>query len=171
MSNCVCFSTGLITLTQQSHLWITPVKVGLYGKRTPARKTTSTAQSLRHHAQIASSLSRVTGGEEAVPELAFRVWFQGQILQSVPEEWKAWCPEDNVQTPIVSTLCHPHIWSTLLFQCYFWMIIHKWQQIVLGVGQLQCHSSKCNIHPGRKTSYVVSVTFGHHWHFGTHRQT
>ena len=171
MSNCVYFSTGLITLTQQSHLWLTPVKVGLYGKRTPARKTTSTAQSLRHHAQLASSLSRVTGGEEAVSELAFRVRFQGQTLQSVPEEWKAWCPEDNVQTPIVSTPYHPHIGCTLRFQCYFWMALHKWQETVLVVGQPQCRSSKHGVHPGRKTSYVVSGTFGHRWHFGTHHQT
>lgn len=38
MSHGVYRSTGLMVLTQQSRLWLTPVKVGLSGKWTTARK-------------------------------------------------------------------------------------------------------------------------------------
>lgn len=168
MSNCVHFSTGLITLTQQSHLWLTPVKVGLYEKWTPARKTNSTAQSLQHHAQIASSLSWVTGGEGVVSELAFRYDFRVRLFNLSLKSGKPGVQRTTYRHPY----CLPPIILTFNPLCSFnaisgWLCISD-KETVLVVGQLQCHSSECNIHPGRKTSFVVSVTFGHHWHFGTH---
>lgn len=90
------------------------------------------------------------------------------------------CPWRVEKPGVQKTTCrHPYCLPSIILifnpLCSFnaisgWLCISD-KEIVLVVGQLQCHSSECTIHPGRKTSCVVSVTLGHRWHFGTHHQT
>lgn len=110
-------------------------------------------------------------GEKEWSELAFRYDFRVRLFNLSLKSGKPGVQRTTYRHPY----CLPSIILTFNPLCSFnaisgWLCISD-KEIVLVVGQRQCHSSECNIHPGRKTSYVVSVTFGHHWHFGTHHQT
>lgn len=151
---------------QQSVCDSCQLKWGFLGNGHCQEKHPNTAWSLPGHTQIAASRGWVSVWEEVVFELAFRVQFRGQSLQSFPPT----CPW-SMERSILRWWCTDT--ATLTFNPLFSLsTISEWlsmsdQETVLGVEQLLWHRDKCNGHPGRKI-YVVSVTLGYHWHIGNH---
>lgn len=96
---------------------------------------------------------------------------EGHILQSSAPTcpWRVESPVPRWQcTPYSHPLYHPHLQSTFSLDTISEWLHKSDQETVLGIGTLRSHSEKCDIHPGRKTSSVVSVTFGHHLHIVSH---